>query len=116
MPGLQTLLATMLRLVDEGVIALADVARLCARNPAVRFGLGRRKGRIAPASTPTFSSSIRARECCHQCGPGFACGLHALRRLTVSATLTHVFLRGQEIMRDRALVAPALGAVVCRED
>ncbi|TIU62526.1 MAG: dihydroorotase, partial [Mesorhizobium sp.] len=47
MPGLQTLLPTMLRLVDEGLIALPDLVRMCARNPAERFGLGRRKGRIA---------------------------------------------------------------------
>ncbi|TIV03429.1 MAG: dihydroorotase, partial [Mesorhizobium sp.] len=47
MPGLQTLLATMLRLVDEGLIALPELVRMCARNPAERFGLGRRKGRIA---------------------------------------------------------------------
>ncbi|MGX8012974.1 hypothetical protein ACVDG8_030370 [Mesorhizobium sp. ORM8.1] len=52
MPGLQTLLSTMLKLVDEGLIALPDLVRMCASNPAERFGLGRRKERSPPATMP----------------------------------------------------------------
>ncbi len=48
MPGLQTLLPVMIRLVDRGIIGLCDVVRMCARNPAERFGLGRRKGTLGP--------------------------------------------------------------------
>jgi dihydroorotase len=47
MPGLQTLLPAMLSLVASGVIDLKRLAAVCAENPARRFGLGGRKGRIA---------------------------------------------------------------------
>lgn len=48
MPGVQTFLAAMLRLVEMGDIDLRGVATLCARNPALRFGLGASKGLLAP--------------------------------------------------------------------
>ncbi len=48
MAGLQTLLPVMLHLVVKGILRLPDIARLCAEAPARRFGLGARKGRIAP--------------------------------------------------------------------
>lgn len=47
MPGLQTLLGSMLWLVDEGALTLHDVVRLCAEKPAAAFGLHPRKGTIA---------------------------------------------------------------------
>jgi dihydroorotase len=47
MAGLQTLLPIMLHLADKGVVGLCDIVRLCALNPAQRFGLGGRKGLIA---------------------------------------------------------------------
>ncbi len=37
----------MLGLVAEKVIGLPDLVRICAYNPAHRFGLGRSKGSIA---------------------------------------------------------------------
>jgi dihydroorotase len=53
MPGLRTLLQAMLKLVDEGLITLPDLVRVTARNPAKRFGLGRRKGRISARIAPS---------------------------------------------------------------
>lgn len=47
MTGLQTMLLSMLALVDEGILSIADVVRVCCRQPAVRFGLFPRKGVIA---------------------------------------------------------------------
>lgn len=48
MPGVQTLLATMLHFVEQGAIDLPALVRMCATNPAQRFGLGRSKGALAP--------------------------------------------------------------------
>ncbi|SAK48984.1 dihydroorotase [Caballeronia fortuita] len=48
MPGVQTFLATLLHLVERGEITLRDIAKLCAHNPAQRFGLGATKGLLAP--------------------------------------------------------------------
>lgn len=48
MPGLQTLCASMLALVDDGYISLSDVVRTCCENPAKAFRLHPRKGEIIP--------------------------------------------------------------------
>jgi dihydroorotase len=46
MPGLQTLCASMLSLVDEGHLSLSDLVRTCCENPAKAFRLHPRKGEI----------------------------------------------------------------------
>lgn len=116
MPGLQTLLPTTLKLVEEGVIGLADLVRMCARNPAGRFGLGRTKGVIAPGydadilvvdrrRTSVISNAEQASRAAYTPFDGWS----------IPARLTHVFLRGQEIVRDGAIIVETRGAVVARE-
>ncbi|RWH71054.1 dihydroorotase family protein [Mesorhizobium sp.] len=116
MPGLQTLLPTMLKLVDDGLIALPDLVRMCSRNPAERFGLGRRKGRIAAGSDadllildPRRSSTIANADQVSRAG------YTPFDGWTVKARLTNVFLRGDEIVRDGRLVGTAQGKIVTRE-
>lgn len=116
MPGLQTLLPTMLRLVDDGLIALPDLVRMCSRNPAERFGLGQRKGRIAAGYDadllildPRRSSTMANAEQVSRAG------YTPFDGWTVKARLTNVFLRGREIVRDGRLVGPAQGKIVTRE-
>ncbi len=115
MAGLQTLLPTLLRLVDEGVIGLRDIARLAARNPAERFGLGRRKGRIAPGLDADIlvlamdeTSQIKTADQVSKAGTTPFDGW------TVQGRLRRVLLRGVEIVRDGRLVSPARGSVVVR--
>ena len=82
MPGLQTLLQTMLKLVDEGVIGLSDIARMCAANPAARFGLKGSKGRIAPGFDADILVLDMRRESVISHGrAGDESRLHAVRRL-----------------------------------
>ncbi|TPI23403.1 dihydroorotase family protein [Mesorhizobium sp. B4-1-1] len=116
MPGLQTLLPTVLRLVDEGLIALPDLVRMCASNPAERFGLGRRKGRIAAGYDadllildPRQSSTIANADQVSRAG------YTPFDGWTVKARLTSVFLRGREIVREGLLVGRARGKIVTRE-
>ncbi|RUV23681.1 dihydroorotase family protein [Mesorhizobium sp. M7A.F.Ca.MR.245.00.0.0] len=116
MPGLQTLLQAMLKLVDEGLIALSDLVRLCARNPAERFGLGRRKGRIATGYDadilildPRQSSTIANADQVSRAG------YTPFDGWTVQARLTSVFLRGREIAREGKLIGPKIGTIVIRE-
>jgi dihydroorotase len=48
MPGVQTLLATMLHFVASGDIDLPALVRMCSANPARRFGLEACKGALLP--------------------------------------------------------------------
>ncbi|WP_217568882.1 dihydroorotase family protein [Mesorhizobium sp. GbtcB19] len=116
MPGLQTLLQTMLKLTDEGLIALPDLVRMCSTNPAERFGLSRRKGRIAvgydadllivdPRQSSTIANADQVSRAGYTPFDGW----------TVKARLTSVFLRGHEIVREGRLVGPTLGKIVTRE-
>lgn len=116
MPGLQTLLPAMLRLVDEGLIGLPDLVRMCSTNPAERFGIGRRKGRIAAGYDadllivdPRRSSIIANADQVSRAG------YTPFHGWTVKARLTNVFLRGREIVRDGRLVGPTQGKIVTRE-
>lgn len=115
MAGLQTLLPTLLRLVDEGVTGLRDIARLAARNPAERFGLGHRKGRIAPGWDADVlvlamdqTSQIKTADQVSKAATTPFDGW------TVPGRLRRVLLRGVEIVRDGRLVSPARGSVVVR--
>lgn len=110
LPGLQTLLACMLRLVGEGVIGLADIARMCADSPSRRFGLGGRKGRIAPGHDADIlvldmagTSTIRNEDQVSKAG---ATPFHGW---TVPGRLDRVILRGQVIVADGTLVLPSRG-------
>ncbi|KAA0691369.1 dihydroorotase [Neorhizobium sp. P12A] len=116
MPGLQTLLPTMLRLVEAGLIDLSDLVRMCARNPAERFGLGRSKGVIATGydadilvvdrrQTSLITNAEQASRAAYTPFDGWS----------IPARLTRVFLRGEEIVRDGAIIAERRGAVVARE-
>lgn len=116
MPGLQTLLPAMLKLVDDGLIILPDLVRMCASNPAERFGLGRRKGRIAAGYDadllildPRLSGTIANADQVSRAG------YTPFDGWTVKARLTSVFLRGREIVREGKLIGTALGTIVTRE-
>jgi dihydroorotase len=115
MPGLQTLLYTMLKLSDEGVVSLADIARMCAHNPAERFGLGESKGRIGVGYDadilvidPRQSSVIRNADQVSRAGYTPYDGW------SVSGRLTRVFLRGEEIVRNGKLLAKRRGQILTR--
>ena len=114
MAGLQTLLQTMLRLVEDGIVGFPDIARLCAERPAERFGLAS-KGRVAdgydadllildPRETSTITQAEQVSRAGHTPFAGW----------TVQGRLRNVFLRGQEIVRDGALVTQRCGKVVRR--
>ncbi|MEW6630487.1 MAG: dihydroorotase family protein [Pseudomonadota bacterium] len=116
MPGLQTLLVTMLKLVDEGLIALPDLVRMCSRNPAERFGLGRRKGKIAAGyDADLLILDTRRSSTIANTDQVSRAGYTPFDGWIVEARLINVFLRGREIMRDGRLIGPAQGKIVTRE-
>ena len=60
MPGVQTLLPAMLKLVDEGDIGLQRLVRMCAPIPRSASASAGARARSARATMPTSWSSIRA--------------------------------------------------------
>ena len=113
MAGVQTLLPVMLHLAAKGVIGLTDIARLCALNPAVRFGLGGRKGAIAAGHDADIvvvnpaGSTVIANE-----------GQHSKSQVTPFAGLSFPyvieasFLRGETVYQAGTVVAERRGQVL----
>ncbi|NKK73857.1 amidohydrolase family protein [Rhizobium leguminosarum bv. viciae] len=113
MPGLQTLLAVMLDLVAEKLIALPDLVRMCSYNPARRFGLGLSKGSIAVGCDAdilivdmTRSTAIT------DAGQLSRAGYTPFHGRRTAGKLTDVLLRGECIVKDGTLIAPCRGQVV----
>jgi len=116
MPGLQTLLPTMLKLVGEGLIELKDLVRMCSRTPAVRFGLSRSKGAIAlgfDADVVVLDRRLNSQ--LTNAEQVSRAGYTPFDGWSIPATLRHIFLRGTEIVRDGYTIAQAGGKVVASE-
>lgn len=113
MPGMQTLLATMLKLVGEGVIGLPDLARICAFTPARRFGLGASKGAIAPGMDADIAVIDLARTTViRNADQATKAGYTPFDGWEVPGYLTDVFLRGTRIASEGRLIAAGQGHVV----
>lgn len=120
-PGVQTLLATLLILVDDGLIGLSDLVRLAASRPAERFGLGSRKGRLQVGYDadvlvlePSRPTTIRAADQLSK--PGYT----PFEGMSASFFLERVFLRGQDVSEHEVsgksgLAGKARGLVVMAE-
>lgn len=107
MPGVQTLLATMLHFVACGDIDLPALVRMCSANPAERFGLGTRKGSLAVGRDadilvldPRLDTRISHDEQLSRAGYTPFDGMQ------VPGKLTAVYLRGALIYENGRLVAP----------
>jgi dihydroorotase len=117
MPGLQTLLPVMLKLVDERVIKLTDLVRMCALAPARRFGLGRSKGAIVAGYDADIVIIDRSRKFRITNAQQLSrAGYTPFDGWTVPAELTDVFLRGRTIVSQGSLVTEAQGQVIARQD
>ncbi|MDR6634596.1 dihydroorotase [Phyllobacterium sp. 1468] len=117
MPGLQTLLPVMLKLVDERVIKLTDLVRMCALAPAQRFGLGRSKGAIATGYDADIVIIDRNRKFRITNAQQVSRAAYTpFDGWTVPSELTDVFLRGRAIVSQGSLVSEAQGQVIARQD
>ena len=113
MAGVQTLLAVMLHLADKGLIKLTDIARLCAANPARRFGFAGRKGRIAEnhdadivVVNPGRASVIRNEDQLSKaCSTPFA-------GLDVPCSIEATYLRGIPVFAAGRVIASPSGTVL----
>jgi dihydroorotase len=110
MPGLQTLCASMMVLVDDGVFSLQDVVRSCARAPAAAFGLYPRKGALQVGSDadmiivdPTRPTLIEDQQ------QRSKARYTTLKGRVVNSRVDSVFLRGKLIAQDGDIVSGPTG-------
>ncbi len=113
MPGLQTLCASMLALVDDGEMTLPDVARSCAEMPAKCFGLHPRKGALQVGSDADFIivNSAEQTLVTDQQQRSKA-DYTTLKGRRINARIESVFLRGNLIARDGKIVSSSTGRFV----
>jgi dihydroorotase len=113
MPGLQTLLPSMLTLVDENVLTLSDVVRCCAERPADCFGIYPRKGSLQkgsdadfivldPALTTTIEDTQQRSRAQYT----------TLKGRTINSRIESVFLRGNPIANNDELISAPHGKFV----
>ncbi|MFM9969047.1 MAG: dihydroorotase [Burkholderiales bacterium] len=112
LPGLQTFLPVMLKLVESGVIGINDLVRVCASEPARIFGL-QCKGRIATGMdadlillNPRATFQVRNEDQLSKSRITPFAGLETRGRLD------RVFLRGCEILRDGKLISANKGKFI----
>lgn len=107
LPGLETLLPLLLTEVAEGRLALTDLPRLLARNPARAFGLYPQKGALAIGSDADFALVDLGRA-----GQITAAGLKTRAGWTpfdgraVTGAVTMTLVRGRIVMRDGEVIGP----------
>ena len=113
MPGLQTLLASMLMLVEEGVLSLSDVARCCAQRPAEKFGIYPKKGALQIGSDadliildPTRSTLIDDTQ--QQSRANYT----TLKGRVINSRIESVYLRGRLLAHEGQLVSGPAGRFV----
>jgi dihydroorotase len=113
MPGLQTLLAVMLQLVAEKLITLPDLVRMCAHNPAHRFGLGRSKGTIAVGrDADILIVDMNGAAVITDADQVSRAAYTPFHGRQTTGGLTDVFLRGERIVKDGVLIARCRGQIV----
>lgn len=98
-PGVATLLPALLALVAEGVLDLPGLVRVASTRPAERFGLGRRKGRLAGGFDADLLvlDPIRPTRIEHAAHGGNA-GFTPFAGLEVAGAVERVFLRGRPVL------------------
>jgi dihydroorotase len=113
MPGLQTLLFIMLDLVAEKLIDLSALVRMCAYNPARRFGLGGSKGSIAVGyDADILVVDLNRSTAISNADQASRAGYTPFDGRCTVGYLTDVFLRGERIVCDGTLLLPNRGQIV----
>lgn len=110
-PGVETQMPLMLTAVNQGQITLPEYVRMASVAPAKAWGLYPRKGAIVPGADADITIVDMA-----QCATLDQSKLHSVRARispfhgrSVTGLPIHTLVRGQFVMRDRALVSDARG-------
>jgi dihydroorotase len=114
MPGLQTLLPSMLALVDEGIFALSDVVRSCAERPAECFGISPKKGSLKAGTDADFIIIDPKRSTIiDDTSQKSRANYTTLKGREIKSRIERVYLRGNLIAHEGELVGVPQGRFVC---
>lgn len=101
LPGLQTFLPAMLKLVQTGVLRLPDLVRTCAAVPARIFGLQGRKGEIVVGADADLVFVDMSRMSTLRNEDQLSKSRYTpFDGLSVRGAAVRVLLRGMDVMRD----------------
>jgi dihydroorotase len=113
MPGLQTLFASMLTLVEDGAMSVQDIVRCCAERPAAKFGLYPKKGALQVGSDadlivvdparPTLIDDTTQRS---------KANYTTLKGRMIRSRIESVYLRGKLVAHQDQLVSEPSGRFV----
>jgi dihydroorotase-like cyclic amidohydrolase len=113
MPGLQTLCASMLALVDDRELSLSDLVRTCCENPARRFRLYPRKGALIPGADADIVILDPERATLVQDGDQHSkADYTTLAGRKINWAVDRVLLRGQTVFCDGRFPSPPAGRFV----
>jgi dihydroorotase len=113
MPGFQTLLLSLLHLVDQGLLSLQDVARVGAEVPARRFGLLGRKGRLAPgADADLIILDPKRKTLVSNAKQLSRANYTTLKGRTIEFSIDTVMLRGRPVFANGAVIGSAAGQFI----
>jgi dihydroorotase len=113
MPGLQTLCASMLALVDDGALSLSDIARACAEMPATCFGLYPRKGVLRVGSDADFIIMDTTHPTLiENIGQLSKASYTTLKGRTINSRIDSVYLRGKLVAEHGRIVDGPIGRFV----
>lgn len=113
MPGLQTLLMSMLALVADGQLSMPDIARSCAERPSKAFGLFPKKGALqvgSDADLILLNSAERTLITDRQ--QRSKADYTTLKGRTINSRIESVMLRGKIIAHDDVVVSRPSGSFV----
>jgi dihydroorotase len=110
MPGLQTLCASMLALIDDQELSLTDLVRACCENPARRFRLYPRKGALVPGADADIVILDPAKETLVRDSDQYSkADYTTLAGRRINWTVERVLLRGQTVFCDRKFPSAPTG-------
>lgn len=104
--GAQEFIPLVLNAVNEGRLTLEDVARLCARVPAQRFGLFPRKGHISVGADADFTVvDMHKPNTFKRENMATRAGHTSWEGITTRGMPVHTIVRGNIIVEDGAVIA-----------
>ena len=111
MTGLQTFFSSMMALVDDGVLALTDIARSCAEQPARHFGLYPRKGAlVVGADADLIVADPNRSTLIDDASQRSRARYTTMRGRNVRTSIDSVYLRGRLLVQNDELV-PGPGGI-----